>query len=386
VALETVKCENQKPKSQSKDNVESAKNQVEFRLLKSKHETLKNFDNLLAQIESERKLKKKSHSFNFARNTIPTSNCLIKEVLTSNLTMKTSVKIQSAKKTTSNESQELLTPSPEKSENKSKSDHSSTHCEANKTKENNCESKSKSENSTPKEVKVSNLPSEQMNEKKNTALDQVCNYLELINDKTLVEDYEILSDLSTYYPFLDIPKKKKFSDEFYDKNWPKQAKENFYNRKNQNKENEDISYLCNRISPYIVPRTEHQQQQAQAQPMHDKSTIRLGLKMSVCGMSKDAKLPIPKANYFIDKGNFGDDAGFFAENSFGEAIGIADGATGNSIFGYDPGDFSRQLMKACSELFMNQAQFPSAKQLLMSAYENVQKTNCYGKKDRREVN
>ena len=39
-------------------------------------------------------------------------------------------------------------------------------------------------------------------------------------------------------------------------------------------------------------------------------------------MKKNAKLPIPKPNYFIDKGDFGDDAGFYSENVYGDAIGI----------------------------------------------------------------
>jgi hypothetical protein len=33
-------------------------------------------------------------------------------------------------------------------------------------------------------------------------------------------------------------------------------------------------------------------------------------------------LPIPKENFFIEKGNFGDDAGFHAENSAADAIGM----------------------------------------------------------------
>jgi hypothetical protein len=47
----------------------------------------------------------------------------------------------------------------------------------------------------------------------------------------------------------------------------------------------------------------------------------LGLKVFACGMCKGGKLPIPKENFFIEKGNFGDDAGFHAENSVADAIG-----------------------------------------------------------------
>lgn len=38
-------------------------------------------------------------------------------------------------------------------------------------------------------------------------------------------------------------------------------------------------------------------------------------------MPKHGKLPIPRANFFIDKGDFGDDAGFWSENDDGSAIG-----------------------------------------------------------------
>jgi hypothetical protein len=39
-------------------------------------------------------------------------------------------------------------------------------------------------------------------------------------------------------------------------------------------------------------------------------------------MKKNGKLPIPKPNYFIEKGDFGDDAGFYSENVYGDAIGL----------------------------------------------------------------
>lgn len=61
--------------------------------------------------------------------------------------------------------------------------------------------------------------------------------------------------------------------------------------------------------------------------------------------------------------------------------GIADGATGNSVFGYDPGDFSRNLMRVCSELFVNQNKMSDAKSLLLKAYDLVQDKTCYGKKN-----
>jgi hypothetical protein len=106
----------------------------------------------------------------------------------------------------------------------------------------------------------------------------------------------------------------------------------------------------------------------------------LGLKVVACGLKKGGQLPIPKANYFIDKGNFGDDAGFHSENNLGDAIGIADGASGNRNLGYDPGDFSRNLMQSCSEFFVNDNRMCDAKSLLLKAYDVVQDRTCYGKK------
>lgn len=49
---------------------------------------------------------------------------------------------------------------------------------------------------------------------------------------------------------------------------------------------------------------------------------RLSLKVVACGMKKYGTLPIPKENYFIEKGDFGDDAGFWSETKDGCACGI----------------------------------------------------------------
>ena len=58
--------------------------------------------------------------------------------------------------------------------------------------------------------------------------------------------------------------------------------------------------------------------------------------------------------------------------------GIADGATGNCMLGYDPGDFSRNLMQLCSEIFVRENQMYDAKNLLLKAYDAVQDKTCYG--------
>ena len=47
----------------------------------------------------------------------------------------------------------------------------------------------------------------------------------------------------------------------------------------------------------------------------------LGLEVVACGINKLSKLPLPKNNYSIETGDFGDDAGFWAENVTGDAIG-----------------------------------------------------------------
>jgi hypothetical protein len=52
------------------------------------------------------------------------------------------------------------------------------------------------------------------------------------------------------------------------------------------------------------------------------TTGKAGLKVVACGMPKNGRLPIPKQNYFIDKGHFGDDAGFWSENDEASAIGM----------------------------------------------------------------
>ncbi len=53
----------------------------------------------------------------------------------------------------------------------------------------------------------------------------------------------------------------------------------------------------------------------------DAPTSWLSLKVIACGMRKYAQLPIPAVNFFIDKGDFGDDAGFWAETKEGSSCG-----------------------------------------------------------------
>ena len=48
------------------------------------------------------------------------------------------------------------------------------------------------------------------------------------------------------------------------------------------------------------------------------------------------------------------------------------------MLGYDPGDFSRNLMQLCSELFMKMNESSDAKDLILKAYDLLQEKTCYG--------
>ena len=58
--------------------------------------------------------------------------------------------------------------------------------------------------------------------------------------------------------------------------------------------------------------------------------------------------------------------------------GLADGATGNIMLGYDPGEFPRYLMKLCSNLFVENSIYNDSKDLLMKAFDMLQDITCYG--------
>lgn len=49
------------------------------------------------------------------------------------------------------------------------------------------------------------------------------------------------------------------------------------------------------------------------------------------------------------------------------------------MLGFDPGDFSRNLMRACCEFFSRENRMSDAKSLLLKAYDCVQDKTCYGK-------
>ncbi|CAF0872149.1 unnamed protein product [Brachionus calyciflorus] len=184
------------------------------------------------------------------------------------------------------------------------------------------------------------------------------------------------SDLDDNNYLFEIPKKNKFRDEFYSKSRHSINQQISSIFTHENKENEFkslSSFSRYSLSPYIV--NSNTEQYLINQPI---SKPKLGLSVVSCGMNKKGRLPIPQINFLIDKGDFGDDAGFVAQNLIGDALGIADGATGNCMLGYDPGDFSRKLMQYCSEIYVEEDKTYDAKTLLLDAYEKVQNDECYG--------
>lgn len=48
------------------------------------------------------------------------------------------------------------------------------------------------------------------------------------------------------------------------------------------------------------------------------------------------------------------------------------------MLGFDPGDFSRNLMRSCAEFFYRENRMSDAKSLLLKAYDVVQDKTCYG--------
>lgn len=143
--------------------------------------------------------------------------------------------------------------------------------------------------------------------------------------------------------------------------------------------NEFVS--CSKQRILIPPSSIQQSAGMLLQPEIVKPEGWLGFRVSACGTHKGGRPPVPKSNFFIERGHFGDDAGFWSENLAGDAIGIADGATGNRQLGYDPGDFSRELMKYCAEIFTRESDCVfDAKALLVKAFDDVQeKTTVYGR-------
>jgi hypothetical protein len=60
-------------------------------------------------------------------------------------------------------------------------------------------------------------------------------------------------------------------------------------------------------------------------------------------------------------------------------LGIADGAGGNLMYGFDPRLFSESLMRNCSDL-ANTGKYTTdePKRLLFHAFDRVQTENCFG--------
>ncbi|XP_030563283.1 protein phosphatase PTC7 homolog isoform X1 [Drosophila novamexicana] len=87
----------------------------------------------------------------------------------------------------------------------------------------------------------------------------------------------------------------------------------------------------------------------------------------VCGFPKDIGMYPDYA-----RGQFGEDAWFRTSTSKADALGVADGVGGWRVYGIDPGQFSRFLMRSCERL-AHSADFESTRpeQLLARAYCNL---------------
>ncbi|KAH8396360.1 hypothetical protein KR222_008969, partial [Zaprionus bogoriensis] len=87
----------------------------------------------------------------------------------------------------------------------------------------------------------------------------------------------------------------------------------------------------------------------------------------VCGFAKDFSL---YPNY--TRGQFGEDAWFKTSTPKADALGVADGVGGWRVYGIDPGQFSRFLMRSCERLAHN-SDFEATRpeQLLARAYCNL---------------
>ena len=48
------------------------------------------------------------------------------------------------------------------------------------------------------------------------------------------------------------------------------------------------------------------------------------------------------------------------------------------MLGYDPGDFSRNLMESCADIYNKDAHITNARDLLLKAYDHIQNKTCYG--------
>ncbi|XP_034482463.1 protein phosphatase PTC7 homolog isoform X2 [Drosophila innubila] len=87
----------------------------------------------------------------------------------------------------------------------------------------------------------------------------------------------------------------------------------------------------------------------------------------VCGFPKDIEM---YPNY--NKGQFGEDAWFRTSTSKAEALGVADGVGGWRVYGIDPGQFSRFLMRSCERLtHTHDFEATRPEQLLARAYCNL---------------
>lgn len=109
----------------------------------------------------------------------------------------------------------------------------------------------------------------------------------------------------------------------------------------------------------------------------------LKLVYGVCGKSKRSQAPLINKNSFsLERGNFGDDAGFTCEKDSKFFFGIADGVSGNTKKGFDARLFPTALMNTCKRLLMSGDEAnefdESLFELLCAAHAQVQQECVYG--------
>jgi len=109
----------------------------------------------------------------------------------------------------------------------------------------------------------------------------------------------------------------------------------------------------------------------------------LKLLYGVCGKSKRSQAPLINKNSFsLERGNFGDDAGFTCDKDAKFFFGIADGVSGNAKKGVDARLFPTALMNTCKRLLMSDDEpnefEASLFELLCAAHGHVQQECVYG--------
>ncbi|KAM8718517.1 hypothetical protein ACLKA7_001685 [Drosophila subpalustris] len=111
----------------------------------------------------------------------------------------------------------------------------------------------------------------------------------------------------------------------------------------------------------------HSTPSSQSQSTSLSTSCPLRLVSVVCGFPKDIDM---YPNY--SKGQFGEDAWFRTSTPKADALGVADGVGGWRVYGIDPGQFSRFLMRTCERLtHTHDFEATRPERLLARAYCNL---------------